>query len=60
LALVIVDFAFFIMHIYHNYEPLMLLSFSFVPFWPSIALFYEPSEILCKHINLKVVDGVAV
>ncbi len=32
LALVIVDLAFFILHSYHSYEPLVLLSFSSVPF----------------------------
>ncbi len=53
LALVIVDVAFFIMHIYHNYEPLMLLSFSFVPFWPSIALFYEPSKKIMQTHKFK-------
>jgi hypothetical protein len=31
----------------------MLLSFSFVPFWPSIALFYEPSEIFMQTHKFK-------
>jgi hypothetical protein len=53
LALVIVDVAFFILHGYYNYE--FLVFFGLLLF-PSINL----QKALCKHINLGVVDGVAI